>query len=233
MTSPQFLACLFLIANILFLVDASLLLEEQCRTCQCRCEEKCQRESNSYETDDKYESNDRNDLQDEMNAIQANIGPEYEPNDLQDNINTIQANTGTEYEPEPFLNPIPVANSRVPQSCERCARQNFDIMNEYRRSHGLRPIRWSQGLGRSAAEHSKEMYRHLSLYHSNHRGWENVAESMGRSTWQAIAQSMFEQWRRSPPHRRNMLSNQITCGGVGVYGDGERFYGTQMLLGRC
>lgn len=177
MTSPQFLACLFLIANILFLVDASLLLEEQCRTCQCRCEEKCQRESNSYETDDKYESNDRNDLQDEMNAIQANIGPEYEPNDLQDNINTIQANTGTEYEPEPFLNPIPVANSRVPQSCERCARQNFDIMNEYRRSHGLRPIRWSQGLGRSAAEHSKEMYRHLSLYHSNHRGWENVAES--------------------------------------------------------
>lgn len=158
MTSLKFLACLMLLAKLSFFAHASLLGDEQCKTCQCRCEEQCRRESNDYGIDDGYDSDDDN-------------------NHLEDSMSPIQGADSPEYEPELGSEPIPVAHSRRPQSCEQCARQNFDILNDYRQSRGLRRLIWNDHLGHSAAKHSKEMYRRLSLYHSRHHGWENVAFS--------------------------------------------------------
>lgn len=149
---------MLVIATVLSSAHAALFGDDQCTTCQCRCEEQCRRENGGYDSDDSYVGDDDHDKQvdDDMNERQ-----DTDPN----------------YDPGQFSVPMPAPNAREPQSCNLCARQNLEIVNEYRRRNGLHALEWNEGLEERAAGHSKQMYTHLSLYHSNYRVWENVAYS--------------------------------------------------------
>lgn len=70
-----------------------------------------------------------------------------------------------------FASPKPV------RRCWRCGRGNFDLVNKYRASKGLKKVKWNWKLASQAAAHSKVMYTQRSMYHSNYGGWENVAFS--------------------------------------------------------
>lgn len=55
----------------------------------------------------------------------------------------------------------------------------------------------------------------------------------GSTSWSEVANSLFEQWRHSPGHNQNMLLPSHGCAGVGIYGDGTTFYGTQIFSNQC
>lgn len=57
--------------------------------------------------------------------------------------------------------------------------------------------------------------------------------SSGIVAWPGIGNDLFEQWRKSPDHNRNMLTSGHTCAGVGIFGDGTTFYGTQIFSNDC
>lgn len=55
----------------------------------------------------------------------------------------------------------------------------------------------------------------------------------GKYTPDSVSQGFFSQWEQSTGHRANMLGESNKCGGVGIYGDGSTFYGTQIFSSSC
>ena len=56
------------------------------------------------------------------------------------------------------------------------------------------------------------------------RAGENIAMSTS-----ATAADFVKMWMDSPGHRENILRAQFRYTGLGVYGDGEAFYATQVF----
>lgn len=44
-----------------------------------------------------------------------------------------------------------------------------------------------------------------------------------------IALVSFTAWNKSKSHKQNILAKRNLCMGVGIYGDEENFYGTQLF----
>jgi uncharacterized protein YkwD len=120
--------------------------------------------------------------------------------------------------------------------------QVFAAINDFRRAHGLAPLRLSRALTIAAGEHSLSMAEHGYFEHSSLDGsplWQRVAAvyapngrrwSVGENlVWASPGLSAgraLELWLASPPHRATLLSRawgEVGLGAVravagGVYG---------------
>lgn len=86
----------------------------------------------------------------------------------------------------------------------------FRLVNQFRLSHGRPPLQY-------LSERQTEVYewaKHLEVrYHHASRGYscENIAINF------TGPEELFNQWRNSPPHRRNMLLGNLKYCAVGIH----------------
>jgi uncharacterized protein YkwD len=107
-------------------------------------------------------------------------------------------------------------------------------LNRVRQVRGLRPLRFGDGLGNAAAQHSRSMLElgffdhssadgtsfdeRLRRYYPN-RGWHRwaVGEALLSSSGEIGAHDIVSAWLDSPPHRAVILSPLYRDAGLGVY----------------
>ena len=115
------------------------------------------------------------------------------------------------------------------------------LCNKLRQDHGLQPITYNWEAARVARHKTEDMKAHnylgndspvygslfdmlknfhIQYYSAN----ENIA--VGLTTPQAVVDA----WMASPDHRRNLLNNSFTQGGVGYTTDGYVHYWVLILL---
>ena len=116
----------------------------------------------------------------------------------------------------------------------RAERELFAAMNQSRRQEGLIELRWDESLATAARLHAMVMAKHRSVRHT----FENepdlsarIKETGAHFTWLSenvtqgpVAQSINEQFMRSPSHRANILDADMNSVGIGVVErDGQLF----------
>ncbi|NJK41948.1 MAG: CAP domain-containing protein [Acaryochloridaceae cyanobacterium SU_2_1] len=124
--------------------------------------------------------------------------------------------------------------------------QVYAEINDIRRSNGLRPLRWHDGLAKVARQHSENMAVNNFFSHTDRQGdtalertqraripfkvvAENLAWSDGAPDPVAIS---VDGWMRSPGHRQNILRPEVTDTGVGTVRQGNAVYFTQLFIRR-
>jgi uncharacterized protein YkwD len=107
-------------------------------------------------------------------------------------------------------------------------KQALELTNEFRKQHGLHPLKWHDALAQIGRKHSEDMGDGRVPF--GHEGFkarvdqmlrsiplrsaaENVAMSHGLSD---VARIAVDGWIQSEGHRRNLLENHDYCG-IGVY----------------
>ena len=113
-------------------------------------------------------------------------------------------------------------------------RATLCLLNQQRRSHGLRTLRSDAKLGRAAARHAHDMVsRHFFAHDSlsgasfatrikrtgwtrSRRSW-TVGENIGYGSGSyATPLAMVQGWMRSSGHRANILAREFRMIGIGV-----------------
>jgi len=117
----------------------------------------------------------------------------------------------------------------------------FDLMNQERTTRGFNALVWDEGIANTAFKHSKEMGINDYINHTNLAGdfangrlakanifnicnSENIFFIESRRPKTELARKAVDGWLESPGHRKNLLDDQITKGGVGIYCDGRKCY---------
>jgi hypothetical protein len=109
------------------------------------------------------------------------------------------------------------------------------LINDYRRSRGLKPIQLNARLTAAAFAHSRDLARHDTISHRGSDGsspWTRVnragyparfaAENVG--VGQKSMAQLIAGWRRSPPHNANLLARKARQMGVAmVYRPGTHY----------
>jgi uncharacterized protein YkwD len=101
-------------------------------------------------------------------------------------------------------------------------------INEFRKAHGRRPLRVSGSLRRSARAYSRTMMRrdyfgHASRISASRRLFRRVGEALEfHSGDHARASLAVKRWKRSPSHRRLLLSPSFHWIGAGRAAGGFR-----------
>jgi Cysteine-rich secretory protein family len=102
----------------------------------------------------------------------------------------------------------------------------FESANHERAAHGLPPLKWSAALAAAARQHALRMAAQNTLSHQL-RGEPGMAEraSQAGARFSSLAEnvaegptaeSIHQQWMKSPPHRANLLDAQLDSGGIAV-----------------
>jgi uncharacterized protein YkwD len=118
---------------------------------------------------------------------------------------------------------IACALALLPASAEARSPSNAVIhkINVFRKAHGLRPLTGSGSLSRTARSYSRRLMRHNYFAHgrrisASRRLFRRVGEVLelhgGRH---ALASAAVLRWKRSPSHRRLLLSPAFTFIGAG------------------
>ena len=103
------------------------------------------------------------------------------------------------------------------------------LLNDIRRSHGLRPFKLNGKLSRASQRHTNSMTVHHYFAHGDFvgrirsarylkgaRGW-TVGENIAWGSWDyATPASIVSGWMHSPPHRANILNGRFREIGIGV-----------------
>lgn len=122
----------------------------------------------------------------------------------------------------------------------------FALINEIRRTKGLRELVWSDEVARIARLHSTNMAEKSFFSHRGLDGKmiDDRADSVGLSKWRAIGENIaynrgyakptefaVECWMKSPGHRDNLLDANWKETGIGIAmaSDGA-YYFTQVFL---
>jgi hypothetical protein len=106
------------------------------------------------------------------------------------------------------------------------ARILFDSANRERAAQGLAPLKWSVTLARAAQQHAERMAAKNTLSHQlpGEPGMAERAKAAG-ARYSSLAEnvaegpsaeSIHQQWMKSPPHRANLLDPQLDSLGVAV-----------------
>lgn len=120
----------------------------------------------------------------------------------------------------------------------------IELVNEHRINHSLPPLTENALLTNAAEKRSMEIVEHFS--HSRPNGteyhtaveeqnykWRYVAENIAMFSSQSItreaAETLFNMWKNSPGHNKNMLSPNAEEIGVGIYVTNQRIYGVQLF----
>lgn len=104
------------------------------------------------------------------------------------------------------------------------------LINQVRRHHHLRPLKFNRKLSRAARRHSRSMVKHRFFEHGNFihrirasgylrhaRSWsagENIAWGSG---FYATPRAIFTLWMHSPGHRANILRPGFREIGIGIH----------------
>ena len=132
---------------------------------------------------------------------------------------------------------------------KRYQREALRLLNQYRKSHGVKKLSFSSKLQKAANLRAKEALKNPDLSHKRfnkkgklcsfssvygdlnlhirYRGTgENLAWRAYQASPEAAAKSMFQQWRESPAHRKNMLDWRYDTVAIGIAYDetGSRGY---------
>lgn len=131
------------------------------------------------------------------------------------------------------------------QDWKRLASQSIEEMiNEYREAHGLHPLTVHPVFTEQAEAWSEVMARDYdesgdldaAFRHSNGEEWGRSGENIiftyepqrgedvnawTRQTWESVPYYLFDGWRHSPGHNRNMLAPQMQRMGVGIATDSK------------
>jgi uncharacterized protein YkwD len=101
-------------------------------------------------------------------------------------------------------------------------RKFLDLINDYRRRNGAGNLSLHNSLGAAAESHSRDMARKNYFRHSNTK---KIVERHGYKNWRAIgeniaagqktANEVFEDWRKSNDHDKNMRNKTFTEIGIG------------------
>jgi len=134
------------------------------------------------------------------------------------------------------LSPV-ASSSPIRTTVERQAGLERALVRELNRTravHGVRPLRFGDGLDVAAAQHSRSMLQHGYFDHSSadgtpfdrrirrfypDRGWRRwaVGEALLSSPIEISAREIVQAWIDSPPHRAVILSSTYRDAGLGVY----------------
>ena len=150
------------------------------------------------------------------------------------------AQTGTEVEfrdGNVYLKEDPIVEERgnIDFNAESLAREILSLTNEARRENGLPDLRRHIALEGAADEHSREMRRLNYFSHSSPTTGretarkrvqmfglnpmmvaENIFECSGYDP-NVVARFAVESFLNSPGHRKNMMNENVTHIGIGVY----------------
>lgn len=120
------------------------------------------------------------------------------------------------------------------------AEEIFTLINKYRTSHNLKPLKMNEAISREAAKHSRNMAdgsvpfghdgfdtrydRLMATIKKAHAMAENVAYSPGN------AQHVVDNWLHSPVHRKNIEGDYNLTGiGIATGANGQVYY-TQIFV---
>jgi uncharacterized protein YkwD len=104
------------------------------------------------------------------------------------------------------------------------------VMNSFRSSHGVPPLRVGRALTRAARSHSADMARRGYFDHGAFvrrlRAFgvraPYVGENLASGTQPLSATAIVQMWIASPPHRQNLLDRGFRRVGIGEAGDSTR-----------
>jgi uncharacterized protein YkwD len=122
-------------------------------------------------------------------------------------------------------------------------------INAIRAERGLSELTYDPRLQAGAVNHSAEMYRMNYFSHtspvSDHAEFDMRIQREGIGDFQSagenlvmgpdsaqLAERFVDLWMDSPGHRDNILGDDFRFSGVGVYGQGDRVYATQLFSQR-
>ena len=109
--------------------------------------------------------------------------------------------------------PLPVMDLEFPpEGLDEQVAVCFNKINELRGKSGQSLLKWDAHLGELAQSHSNNMAARHAMYHSWYGLTENVALGF------VSGEKTFEQWLRSAPHLRNMMSgNRVGIARCGCF----------------
>ena len=125
--------------------------------------------------------------------------------------------------------------TRAGASTVRARARLFALVNDYRRDHGMSALHERQRVDRVAQNHSLAMATQRTLYHTS--GLWTKLRAYHPATWGEnvgmgpSARSVFTAWRRSSPHRTNMLYRRFHSAGVGVVSSHGILWVTMIFYG--
>jgi len=148
-----------------------------------------------------------------------------------------------------ILSILPAATlgaTEPPREVKQAEWKVLGLMNHYRASRGLAPLRMAQQVRRVARDRSRDMrnknyFAHGSpsgqsagtMMHSRgirHWGW---GENIGRISflgWDKTTRGMFEGWQGSSGHNRLLLTRDYNYVGVGIAKGGNAAYYTIVFV---
>lgn len=105
----------------------------------------------------------------------------------------------------------------------------FALVNQHRIAYGVAPLTLSETLNAKSKDWSYTMSRTGNFVHS---AGGNYGENIYRASNIRSASSIFESWKNSPGHNRNMLDTRYSQMGVGVVYDssGQTWATTQFIF---
>ncbi len=141
-----------------------------------------------------------------------------------------------------FEKPLPGALSGRDYTSTRLdAEQARKLINDYRKKHGLKPLRLSPELTNAAKAHSRDLARWDRISHFGSDGsnpWDRVkrsgfearlaAENVG--TGQASFEEVMKGWKQSPGHNKNLLMADAQHMGIALVQDPKTEFKTFWTL---
>ena len=141
-----------------------------------------------------------------------------------------------------------VSESKTVETTFDLEKKVFALINDIRRTNGLRELVWSDEVARIARQHSESMAENDFFSHRGLDGSmvDDRADANGLKKWRAIGENIaynrgyakptefaVECWMKSPGHRENLLNPRWKETGIGIAigGDGS-YYFTQVFLVR-
>jgi uncharacterized protein YkwD len=127
-------------------------------------------------------------------------------------------------------------------SPEALSRDLFERVNAYRKSRGLRKLKWNDNIAGIAAAHSRKMSASSALTHKGFNKRVNSLRRMGILTvsenlayyrgQSASADVALQLWLDSPAHYKNLSGKKYTMTGVGCGVNSQGYVYFAQLYGR-
>ena len=135
-----------------------------------------------------------------------------------------------------LLVPTPLTTTAQATTLDKEERAFLELINEYRNDHGAGPLRLTETLTESAEWMSRDMAKKNYFRHTDSKG-RNVESRLASfgyrgssgeniAAGQITAKEVFNAWKNSPGHRRNMLEPTFTTIGISREEDDDGKYKT-------
>ncbi len=100
----------------------------------------------------------------------------------------------------------------------------FSLVNQTRRSKGLKDLEWADSIYVWARRHSDDMLAKRKMAFSAYNYRQEVYWATGYSSESKIAEAALLIWQVSPQYAENFINDQLNYGAVGVIKSGEVFF---------